>query len=293
MTTGAARKAIVMFEFLTALIEPGNEFLRLAFLAGILASFAFGIMGTYVVTNRISFIAGAIAHTAFGGIGAGIFLQKRIGLEWFDPMYGAVIYAVLAAVVIGIVKLYAGEREDTAIGALWAVGMASGLIFIDITPGYFDITSYLFGDILLISTKDLYMVAALDIVVAVLAMLFYNKILAVCFDDEFAGLRGINVGSFYILMLCITALTVVLLVRVVGIIMVIALLTLPAAIAGRFAKKIWQMIGLAVMFCMFFSCTGLAISYKYSFSSGPTIIMLAGITYLIVIATGNIWSKIR
>jgi zinc transport system permease protein len=282
-----------MIEFVGALTDPDNEFLRLALYVATLASISFGIIGTYVITRRISYLAGAISHCVFGGIGAGLYLQKKAGLLWFDPMYGAVAAALLAAVVIGIVSLYAHQREDTVIGALWAIGMAIGLLFIDLTPGYFDMSSYLFGDILLISRGDLLMVLGLDIVVATVSIYFYNKFLAVCFDDEFAKLRGINVGLFYILLLCLTALTIVLLVRVVGIIMVIALLTIPAAVAGQFAKRLWQMMLLAVFFCIVFSWTGLALSYSYNLSSGPVIILIAGLTYIIILSCTHIYKKLR
>jgi zinc transport system permease protein len=283
MTTAAAKEDMTMIEFINALFDPDNEFLRLALYVATLASISFGIIGTYVVTRRISYLAGAIAHCVFGGIGAGLYLQNKIGLAWFDPMYGAVISAILSAVIIGLVSIYAQQREDTVIGALWAVGMATGLIFIDITPGYFDMMSYLFGDILLISHNDLWIVTCLDIVVAGLSIYFYNKLLAVCFDDEFALLRGIHAHAFYILLLCLTALTVVLLVRVVGIIMVIALLTIPAAVAGQLAKRLWLMMVLAIFLCMVFTWSGLAISYTYNLSSGPTIILVAGVTYMVVL----------
>lgn len=283
MITAVARKGILMIEFFTALADPDNEFLRLALMVGILASVSFGIIGTYIITRRISYIAGAISHCAFGGIGAGLFLRNKIGLAWFDPMHGALAAALLAAVIIGLVSLYASQREDTVIGALWAVGMAAGLLFIDLTPGYYNLASYLFGDILLISKSDLWMVLVLDGVVVALSVYFYNTLLGVCFDQEFTRLRGVQVGPFYILLLCLTALTVVLLVRVVGIVMVIALLTLPAAVAGQFARRLWHMMILATLFCMAFTWTGLSISYSYSLSSGPTIIMVAGATYLLVI----------
>jgi zinc transport system permease protein len=291
MTTGAAKKGTVMFEFINALSDPDNEFLRLALYVGALASLAFGIIGTYVVTRRISYLAGAIAHCVFGGIGAGLYLQTVVGLKWFDPIYGAVASAILAAVIIGMVSLYSAQREDTVIGALWAVGMAAGLLFVDLTPGYFDISSYLFGDILLLTQRDVWMVAVLDVVILALSIYFYNTLLAVCFDDEFAKLRGIPVGPFFILLLCLTALTVVLLVRMVGIVMVIALLTLPAAVAGHFARRLWQMMILAVLFCMAFTWSGLALSYTYNLSSGPTIIAIAGIIYLTVLIISRNWKK--
>ena len=271
-----------MTEFIEALGNPDIAFLRYAFAAGMLASVAFGIIGTYVVARRITYIAGAIAHSALGGIGAALYLQVGAGLSWCHPMYGAVASALLAAVVIGLVSLYARQREDTVIGALWAVGMAVGVLFLAKTPGYIDPMSYLFGNILIISKNDLWLVAGLDAVVVGICLLFHNKFVAVCFDEEFARLRGVRVDFYYVLLLCLTALTVVLLVSVVGVVMVIALLTLPAAVAGQFSRRIWQMMALAVLFCMAFTAAGLAASYTYNLRTGPTIILFGGAAYLAV-----------
>ncbi len=293
MITDAVKKGINMIEFINVLFDPDNEFLRLALYIGLLSSPAFGIIGTYVVTRKISYLAGAISHCVFGGIGAGLFIRNYIGLTWFDPMYGAILAAILAAVVIGVVSLYAKQREDTIIGTLWAVGMAAGLLFIDMTPGYFDITSYLFGDILIASYNDIWFIIILDIVIAGISIYFYNNLMAVCFDPEFARLRGINTHAHFILLLCLTALTVVLLVRIVGIILVIALLTIPAAIAGQFARRLWHMMLLSIFLSLCFTWTGLAFSYTLNFSSGPTIIVISGITYVLILIGTQIWKKVK
>ena len=271
-------------DFLDALLDPAIPFLRHAFFSGLLASIAFGIIGTYVVARRITYIAGAISHCVLAGIGAGLYLQHAMGVTWFGPLTGAVIAALAAAIIIGLVSLHANQREDTAIGALWSIGMAIGLLFIAKTPGYLEPMSYLFGNILLISEADLWLVLVLDVLVVGTAVLFYHKFLAVCFDEEYARLRGIRTDLFYLLLLCLTALTVVLLVRVVGIVMVIALLTLPAAVAGSFARGLWQMMVLAIFCSMAFISSGLAVSYSHDLPSGPTIIVIAGLVYLGVIA---------
>jgi zinc transport system permease protein len=276
-----------MREFLQALANPDIVFLRYAFAAGMLASVGFGIIGTYVVVRRISYIAGAISHCVLGGIGASLYLQSVAGWTWCTPLLGAVVSALVAAVVIGLVSLRARQREDTAIGALWAVGMAVGLIFLARTPGYVNPMSYLFGNILLISRGDLWMITALDLTVVGLAVLFYNPFMLVCFDEEFARVRGVRVELHYLLLLGLTALTVVLLVTVVGIVLVIALLTLPAAIAGQFARRVWQMMALAAGLCMAFTGVGLAVSYAQNLPSGPTIILLAGAVYLLVVAAAR------
>ncbi len=277
-----------MTEFLAALSDPNLPFFRYALLTGIFASLPFGIIGTFVVVRRISYIAGAIAHCVLGGIGLGLYLERAVGVTWFGPMQGAVLVALLAAVVLALVSRYASQREDSVIGALWAVGMATGLLFIAKTPGYVDPMSYLFGNILLVSKDDFILVLALDVVVLALVGIFYNKFLAVCFDEEFARLRGVHTGWIYLLLLCLAALTIVLLVRVVGIVMVIALLTLPASVAGNFSKNILQMMVFSVLFCASFVVLGLGASYSLDLPSGPVIIVIAAAVYLLVILSTHI-----
>jgi len=263
--------------------------MQYAVLTGILASVACGVVGTYVVTRRITYIAGAIAHCVLGGIGAARYFQTVHGWAWFSPLYGAVLASLLAAIVIGAVSLSAKEREDTVIGALWALGMAVGVLFITRTPGYNeDLMSYLFGNILMVSKEDLWLIAGLDVVVVTLGVLFYNRFLAVCFDDEFATLRGVRVEFYYLLLLCLTALTVVLLVTVVGIILVIALITLPVAVAGTFSKKLWQMMVAASLISMLLTTTGLAVSYGPDLPAGATIIVLAAATYFVAMIASRL-----
>jgi zinc transport system permease protein len=271
-----------MIDFFHALGDPDIRFLRYALIVGLLASVSLGIVGSYVVTRRITYIAAAISHCVLGGIGAALYLNAAQGIAWCNPMYGAVAAALISALIIGLVSLYARQREDTVISAVWAVGMAIGLVFFAKTPGYVDPMSYLFGNILLISSHDVWLVVAMDAVVVVLGIGFYPKLLALCFDEEFAELRGVRVKFYYLLLLCLTALTVVLLVRVVGIVLVIALLTLPAAVAGHFSRQLWQMMGVAVLCCMVFVSTGVAVSYPLNLPSGPVIILIAGATYLVV-----------
>ncbi len=263
------------------------RFLQFALLAGLLVSIACGVVGTYVVVRRITYIAGSIAHCVLGGLGAAKYLQVTQGWTWLSPLYGATAAALLAAIIIGLVTLKAKQREDTVIGALWAIGMAVGVLFIARTPGYQeDVMSYLFGDILLVQRSDLWLIAGLDVVVVLLGLMFYHKFLAVCFDEEFARLRGVRVEFYYLLLLCLTALTVVLLVKVVGIVMVIALLTLPVAVAGYFSRTMWQMMLWAAVLSVIFTTAGLALSYKPNLPAGATIIALAGTVYLLV-AGGN------
>jgi len=272
-----------MVNFFRIIFDPDNLFLKYAFIMGGFASISFGIIGTFVTTKRIGYLAGAISHSVFGGIGLALYLQVNMGLMWFDPILGALVAAIIAALIVGLVSIYAGEREDTIIGTIWAVGMAAGILFIDGTPGYFNLVSYLFGDILLISGKDLLYVGVMNIVVFGTTVIFFNSFFGVCFDSEFAFLRGINTSFFYIFLLVLTALTIVLMVRIVGIILVIAMLTIPPAIAAFFAKRLWQMMLYSVLLCALFTWAGLWISYSLCLSSGPTIIILSGAVYLIIL----------
>lgn len=270
-----------MSEFFGAVTQ--FAFLQYALATGVMASIACGVIGSYVVTRRISYVAGAISHFVLGGMGLARYLNVVHGWNFLNPLEGAVVSALLAAVIIGLVSLRAKEREDTVIGALWAVGMAVGIIFIARTPGYNqDLMSYLFGNILMVSPADIYLIAALDALVLIVGLTFYNQLLAVCFDEEFARLRGINVELFYLLLLCLTALTVVILVNVVGIILMIALITLPAAVAGHFTNTLWKMMIVAAIFSAIFTIVGLVVSYGPNLPAGAMIIVVAGITYLVV-----------
>lgn len=271
-----------MYDFIQALQE--FTFLRYALIAGILASVACGIVGSFVVTKRISYIAGAISHFVLGGIGIARYLNIVHKWEFLHPMHGAIIFALLAAIFIGYARFWHRQKEDTIIGVMWAVGMAVGIMFISQTPGYNeDLMSYLFGNILMITQEDLQIIAVLDIIIAILSFLFYQHLVAICFDEDFAYLRGIKVRRFYILLLCLTAMTVVLLVTVVGIVMVIALLTIPAGIASQFAKSLGQMMVLAISLSVLFVTTGLGLGYQYNFPSGATIILVSAICYILTI----------
>jgi len=272
-------------EFIDAVIQ--HSFLRNALIGGLLASIGCGIIGSYVVVKRIGFLAGGISHSALGGMGVAFFL----GLS---PLGGALVAALLSALLIGWVSLKWKEQEDTLIGALWAVGMAIGILFISRTPGYnVNLMSYLFGNILMVPEQEIWAMAAMDLLVVVMVMLFYRQFQAVSFDEEFARLRGVPVTPFYLLLLCMVAVTVVLLIQVVGLILVIALLTLPAAIAAQYVHSLGKMMVLATLLGMLFTLSGLAISYAPDLPAGATIILVAGGCYLVSIVLRAVWIKRR
>lgn len=261
-----------MFDFFAALAQ--QSFLQMALGAGLLASVGCGVAGTFVVVKRIGFLAGGIAHSVLAGMGAALYFG-------FAPTAGALGAAVGAALLIGWIRLRWHTQEDTLIGAVWAVGMAVGILFVSKTPGYAtDLMSYLFGNILLVGSRDLWTMAAMDVVLLGMMALFYRQLLAVAFDEEFARLRGVPVSFFYLLLLCLVAVTVVLLIQVVGLILVIALLTLPAAMAGQHVYALSRMMILATLLGAVFTSTGLALSFEANLPAGPTIILLTGAAYV-------------
>lgn len=274
----------IMSEFFEALQTV--PLLRHALLAGILSSFAFGVIGSFVVTRRIGYIAAAIAHSILGGIGAAIFFSRTFDLAWLTPMVGALVAALVSAVIIGLVSLHASEREDTIIGAIWAIGMAVGLIFMHYAPGRgANLESYIFGNILLTSESDVWATAILSLVVLGITGLFYHKLVAVCFDEEFSRLRGIRSGGYFLLLLILLAVSVVLLVRLTGIILAIALIVLPAATASKLAKRLWFIMVFAVGLSLIYTVSGLAISYVAEMPTGPVIVLIAAVGYTLTLTT--------
>jgi zinc transport system permease protein len=250
------------------------EFMRNAILAGILASVVCGIIGPFVVVNRIVFISGGISHAAFGGIGLGYLLK-------INPIWGAVFFSLASALSIGGISRWTNLRQDTAIGILWAIGMALGVIFISLSPGYApDLFSYLFGNILTVPFSDILLMLALCSIIILVVSLLYKEFLAFSFDEEFAMVAGVPVGVLYLLLLCLIALTVVVLIRIVGIILVIALLTIPAAISARFTHNLKKMMMLSILLGIVFTFCGLWLSAMLNLASGATIILVSGVSFL-------------
>lgn len=251
------------------------DFMRQAFMVGLLVSIACGVVGTYVVVKRIVFISGGISHTAYGGVGLGYLLG-------IPPMVGATVFTVGAALAMGEVSQRVKQREDTIIGMMWAVGMALGVIFVRLSPGYTgDLMSYLFGSILAVPLTDLYFILALDIVIVLIVMLYHDQFTLTAFDEEFAQVIGVNTRLYNQLLLIVIALTVVVMIRAVGIILVIALLTIPPATAALFTRSMAGMMAFSVLLSAVFTTGGLVLSYVFDLPSGATIIILSALGYII------------
>jgi len=254
----------------------------MAFLASLLASLASGTIGSFVVVKRIVFIAGSISHSILAGLGLCLWLQRVQGISWADPIVGAFLSAVLSALLIGWIHLKHRQREDSVIAATWSTGMAIGVVFLALTPGNnAEILNYLFGNILWITQRDLLLLGILNGILLTLLALNYRKFVALCFDEEQALLQGIPVQRLYLLLLAMVATTIVFLVQVIGIVLVIALLAIPATLAGLFTHRLPSMMFLATCFCAALSAMGLSVSYTLDWPPGATISLFAAFAYLL------------
>ena len=254
-------------------------FFQRALVAGLLASVAGGVIGTFVMVRRMVSVAGGLSHAAFGGVGLGYFLG-------FSPMSGALGFGLLSGLGVGLAYRRLGSALDTLIAMVWAVGMALGMLFIALTPGYApELTSYLFGSLVLVSIDYIFLIAGEDLVVLVTVAVLFDHLRATAFDEEFAEVAGEPVEGLFLILMGLTALTVVSLIRVVGVILVIALLSLPAAIAQQWSQDLKRMMVLAVLVSAFCTTCGLFLSFWLSAAwgldapAGPLIVLLAASLY--------------
>lgn len=262
-----------MIENILSLFE--YRFFNNALLAALLASIICGIIGSYIVAKRMVFISGGITHASFGGIGIAYFM----GL---NPVLGAAVFSVMAAMGIEWVSTKSNIREDSAIGILWSFGMAVGIIFIFTTPGYApNLMSYLFGSILTVSSLDLWMLGGLALVLIIVFTLFYHLILFIAYDEEYARSHKAPVNLIKYLMISLVALTIVLNIRLVGIILVISFLTIPQSTANIFTQRFNYIIYLSILFGIIGSFGGLLISYYFNIPSGATIIFSFVILFIL------------
>ncbi len=244
-------------------------FFQNALMAGLLIAIAIGILGPLTMANRMTFMSGGIAHATYGGVGMALYFG-------FSILLGAAIGAVAAAALISFIAYRYIHRADTIIGIVWAVGMAVGVIFSDLTPGYnVDLMSFLFGSILAVSREDLWLMAIFDLAAVFLVWYLYYDFLALSFDPVFAKLQGVKTGLLHFLLLLLVALAVVLAMRLVGLILVIALLTMPGFSAEKYVNSLWGMMFLSMLLCMVYIVAGLFLAYMFDLSSGASVILVA------------------
>ncbi|MBW1998184.1 MAG: metal ABC transporter permease [Deltaproteobacteria bacterium] len=263
------------------------EFMRNALIAGILVSIICGIIGTLVVVNRIVFISGGIAHAAFGGIGLAFFVN-------IPPLAGAAVFSLIVSMIMAAASFKRRERADTIIGVLWAIGMAVGVLLADLTPGYnADLMSYLFGSILSVPLTDVFFMVGLGVLVLIVVTLFYKELLAMSYDEEFSFVVGVPVKALYFLLIGLVSLSIVLVIRVVGLILVIALLTIPPYISERHTRSLGRMMILASGLSMLFTLTGIWFSYLFDLTSGATIILVAGVAFFISLLIDSLKARMK
>ncbi len=261
-----------------------NNLLLYALLAGLAASVVGGIIGSYVVVKRIAFISGSISHSVFAGIGFFLWLERVQHIAFASPLQGALIAGVASALIIGWIHLKYRQREDAVIAAVWSVGMAIGILFISQTPGYnVELTNFLVGNLLWVSQQDLIFLCILDVAVIIACYLLHYRLLAICFDENQARLQGLAVNRLYLLLLSLIAVTVVLLMQVVGIILVMTMLTLPATIANLYTNRLSRMMGISILLSMAFCSLGMFLSFHLDWPAGATIALVAGITYAVTL----------
>src|SRR6056297_3264082 len=263
------------------------EFMRNALFAGFFASLICGVIGTFVVVNRLVFLGGGIAHAAYGGIGIAFFF----GVPY---IVGTLGFSVCAALIMTAVVLKAKSRADTFIGVLWAVGMAVGIILLDLTPGYnVNLMSFLFGSILAVPNSDIWWMVGLSMITVVSAVYFYRDMLAISYDDEFAHLRGVPVNLLYFFFIGLIAVSIVIIIRVVGLILVIALLTIPPFIAEKYAGSLLMMMAISTVLAMVFNLSGLWLAYAFDLTSGATIILVATTGFFLSMAVDYVRHRIQ
>ncbi len=297
--------------FFEAMIHH-NPLLLHGLIAGLLASICCGIIGPYVITRRVVMASGAISHMAIGGVGAGIYLAYM----WVDPafrlrvealtggllpaptgnqlggapgreqvdqaaLFGAMAAAVIGAILIGLIHQRVRERMDTLLGAIWAVGMAIGLVLLKLTPGYqAEVTAYLFGNISFVPLSELVVLGVLAACVLTTVVVFHKRFMAICLDEQQAELQGISALWTNLVLLVLVALTVMTVMRVVGLVLVLALLALPAATAGHHATRLVHMMWISVLLCMLLTTIPRILVYDTPISPEPAIVLAAGGLYL-------------
>jgi len=268
-----------------AIIE--YQFMKNALFAAVMASVVCGVMGVIIIEKKLMMMSGGIAHTSYGGVGLGYLLG-------FEPIIGAFLFSVLAAVGVGAIKRRGMARTDVIISLFWSLGMALGILFIAMMDGYPpDLSSYLFGSILSVTRMDLWFIAILTGVVVIAILALYADWKAYLFDEEFADILGVNVGFMEYLLMALIAVTVVVLIRVVGIILVLALLAAPAATAALFTTRLRNRMILAIGFGFLYSMAGLWLSYEINIASGAAIVIFSVLCYLILYTAHSFLARKR
>lgn len=258
-----------------------------AALAAFFSSIACGVTGSFVVVKKMSYLAGGLAHAVLGGIGIAYFFK-------INPILGASVFAVIAAMIIGLVHIHFKQKVDTLISAIWTIGMSTGIILMYLTPGYQpDLLSYLFGNILMVSKENIIILAVFDLILLIRLLFSFRQFVYISFDEEYSKLRELRFERLTLMMLILTAIAIVLLSQTIGILLVIAMMSLPAAIAENHTRSLGMMIFTAIILNLIFYFSGLAVSFSYNLPSGATIILIAGFSFILSILVKKLLYRFR
>lgn len=261
-----------------------HSILQYALIATLFASIANGVIGSFVVIRRLAFISGGIAHSILGGIGLSVWLKSVFGITWLSPLFGALVAGWISALALGWIHLNYREREDSVIASIWTIGMALGIVFLATSPGpKIELGNYLIGNILWVSSTELWLLAILNIIILAIVYFKYNKLLTLCFDENQAKLQGVNTKALYMLLLLLIATTVVLMMQIVGAILVITMLIVPATMANLFSRSLPRMMALAIGLNVLFCYTGISLAYTFSLPTGATIALISGMVYVVTL----------
>jgi zinc transport system permease protein len=256
-----------------------------ALISALLASIVTGIIGTIAIEKKLVSMSGGIAHASFGGIGLGYLLG-------FEPIWGGLFFAMSSSILISKLSENTKIKADTLTGILWSFGMALGILFISLAPGYMpDMTSYLFGDILSVSKASIISMVVITAIILLVFIAFYNYIILYLYDEEYAKIRGINVEVLRWVIYIMIPIGIIVLIRVVGIILTIALMTIPISISKLFYKSFAKVVISSIIISALFCIIGLAVSYYANIPSGVCIIVISTIVYLTLLATKNAIQK--
>jgi len=262
-----------------------NPPMQRAFVGGLLAAVACGIIGVYTVVKKMAAISGGVSHASFGGIGIGYYFEM-------NPITAALLFTVASALGMGFAIRRTKLSQDVVIMAIWATGMALGVLLLFLTPGYKpDIATYLFGNVLLVSNTDLLRMAIIDVIIVFIVVLLYKEFLALSFDEEFGTVVGAPMRGLYYLLLCLVALTVVVVIKVIGVILITALLVLPVMTSKQLTHTLWKMMLLSIALGMLITTAGLWLAYELDLPPAPPIAFIGVALWLVSLAFSNMRNR--
>lgn len=267
-------------DFINILFDQTFSFMRNTVIVSLLSSVPAGVIGTFVVANRMTYIAGSISHSVLGGVGMAVYLNYALDDFRISPSVGGLLFSLISGTIISFIYVWGKERIDTAISAVWLIGMSIGIIFSRLTPKFTDLTGYLFGNILLISRADVLYTALLTALVVGTVFVFFHQFVLVSFDRDFSITRGVNPKFFITLLILLISVTVFLLIKTVGAILSIALVTLPSAMSSMFVKRFLAVMLSAVLLTAVSQLSGIYLSYELDLPTGITITLLLCTLYI-------------